>query len=149
MGTPKTLYNVTRTVPAVEEQGWSVDMSAYTSDLIDGVEGTSTKKGSIVVPCLPPKAPETYAAGGTITPTHPEHVISGTPGAVTLTPFVAIGNGSKVGERLRLKGGHATNTVTILDAANTVMNGLVTLGLNESILFEWDGNDWIELSRST
>lgn len=148
MGTSKTLYGTVDTVPATEDEGWGDDVTRFLIDLIDGVEGTSIKKSGVVIPKVVNKAAAVYAAAGTVTPTHPEHVISGDGVAVTLSAVTAIGNGTAVGERLVLRGNSDTNTVTILDGANTVLNGLVTLALNDYIELEWNGSDWTEVSRS-
>lgn len=124
-------------------------MTQFELDLITGVDGTTWKKSSVAVVCLPPKTAATYSASGTITPTHPQHVISGNGSAVTLSATTAISDGSKTGEILVLKGNSDTNTVTILDGANTKLNGSITLALNDKIELEWDGTDWVERWRSS
>lgn len=149
MGIPRDLYGSVRTVPVLEDEGWGDNVTSYDLDLITGVEFTTSKKGSLALQCLPPKTPATYLTGETITPTHPEHVISGNGGPVTLSGVTAIADGSKNGEILVLKGAHATNTVTILDAANTALNGPVVLGLNDKISLKWDGSDWVEQWRNS
>lgn len=149
MGIPKTLYGQVRTVPVTEDEEWGDDTTSQFIDVIDGAEGTSLKKSSVVIPKVVNKAAAVYAAGGTIAPTHPEHVVSGDGVAVTLSAVTAIGDGSAVGERLVIRGNHATNFVTILNGANTLLNGSVTLELNDYIELEWNGADWVETNRSS
>lgn len=148
MGTPKTLYGATRTVPATGETGWGSDGSNFCDDLIDGVQGTTALKGSVVVPYSLQKTPETLAASATLTPTHPEQLVSGSGGAVTLSVTNAIADGSQVGEVFKIKGTSASNTVTIPDGANTKLNGAAIIGLNTYLTVEWDGSDWCEVARN-
>lgn len=68
--------------------------------------------------------------------------------ARTSNTTIAIFDGNYVGQRLYVEGTSNTNTVTIKDNANTLMNGDVTLGIGDVITFIWNGGDWVELSRS-
>lgn len=124
-------------------------MSPLTVDLALGVDSTALKKGSVAIPKKKPKAStDSLPAAGTLNPTAAEHRVQGTPGAVTLSAVTAIGDGQEDGERLSLKGTSNTNTVTILDGANTKLNGAMILGQYDYLELEWDGSDWNEVARS-
>ncbi len=68
---------------------------------------------------------------------------------VTLNGTTAIADGTYDGQVLIVQGNNNSATVTINDGANTSMNGNVTLGKGDTIMFIWDSNNtWVEISRS-
>jgi len=68
--------------------------------------------------------------------------------AVTSTAVTAIHDGDFDGQLLFLIGTDDTNTITILDGANTALAGDVTLGENDTITLIFITDTWVELSRS-
>jgi hypothetical protein len=49
---------------------------------------------------------------------------------------------------LIIEGTSDTNTITILDGANTRMAGTVVLGIYDTIMFVHNGSEWVEISRT-
>jgi hypothetical protein len=92
---------------------------------------------------------QTSITGNTITVTKSYvYVGSGNGGNVTLGPSgTAINNGVQ-GDVLILEGSSDVLTVTILDNANTKLNGSMVLGAGDTIMLMFDGSDWVEISRS-
>lgn len=94
-------------------------------------------------------AAQTPAAAATLTPlAYRKQIlpISGSGGAVTIADL-GITN-ALAGDELVLIGTSDTNTVTLDSATNTVMNGSVTLGLDDSISFIFYSSKWKEVSRN-
>lgn len=93
-------------------------------------------------------------AGGGITPsTSPspyEETIfvkgSTTPVDITVDPQIAAG--TIVGQRIRVIGTDATNTVKLENGTGLILFGTCTLGLYSNIVFEWIGAAWLEISRN-
>jgi hypothetical protein len=151
MSTTQSLWGTNHEVPVTDEINWGGEVSSQLLSLLEGLDETSFKLASGAVAHMSPSADSTLAASATLTQTAPTHLVQGSGGAVTLDGTSAIADGEKDGVKLILEGAHATNTVTILDAANTSMNGLVTLALGETITFRWSAarSVWQEQGRTS
>ena len=71
-------------------------------------------------------------------------------GAVTLTSNPSISVGIN-GQLLVLRGSSATDTITLTDGNGMLMAGNITLGLDDTITFYFDGiinNKWVEVCRN-
>lgn len=88
----------------------------------------------------------TVTASQTVFP-HSQYLILTAASAVTLGSTTSITDGYFPGQLLIIEGTSDTNTVTINDNTNTKMAGNITLGLNDTISFIWNGSDWVETSR--
>lgn len=150
MSTAQDLWGTTRQVPVTDEINWGGEVSAQLLALLLGMDETTFQIASGSVVQIAQSADSTLAAGATLTQTAAVHLVQGSGGAVTLDGTSAIADGEADGALLRLEGAHATNTVTILDGANTSMNGLVELALGDAISFRWSDalSVWQEQSRS-
>lgn len=73
--------------------------------------------------------------------------VQGDPGAVNLLSGSEIEDGQFVGKLLILIGGHATNTVTLVNSLTLKLNGDCTLGLDDAIGLVWNGTYWAEIFR--
>jgi len=73
--------------------------------------------------------------------------ITGSGGAVTVTANPKIAAATSVGQRLRLIGTSATNTVTISDGNGVSLNGTWVASDNSAIELDWNGSVWTEVSR--
>lgn len=73
--------------------------------------------------------------------------IVGSPGAVTVTANPQIATGTSVGQQLILIGTSATNTVTLADGTGLSLNGSWVGGNNSSLILNWNGSVWTEISR--
>lgn len=150
MPTPKTLHGSTVNVPIKDETDWGSEVSGYEATLIDSVDGATLLTSTGVTLVKFEVTTGTLAASATLTATHPIHRIAGASGAVTLDVTTAIADGQVDGQLLILKGTNDTNTVTINDAANTNLNGPVTLTAGDQIELWWDstGSEWTEIGRN-
>ena len=93
-------------------------------------------------------AAQTPAAAATLTPLGYRAQIlpiSGSGGAVTLTDL-GVAN-AKEGDLLTIICTSDTNTVTLVSATNTVMNGTCTLALDNTITFRFYSSKWREIGR--
>ena len=147
MSVSKTLYTTTRNIPQRDETGWGAEVTTDLEDLVDHAEDTSCKVGTEIV-AKEPQTTTVPTAGYTLAATHRRHLLNPA-SAVSLDATTAIAAGTITGQLLTLVGASDTNTVTILNGANTVMNGSIILGLNEEITFRWDGADWVEKGRTS
>lgn len=88
-------------------------------------------------------------AGSSITaPSTTEDLVVSAASPVTLSNTIAITNGTD-GQILRLRGTSDTNTITILNNANTTLNGSCILGLGHVIELKWDAvTFWTEVQRN-
>lgn len=150
MSIPQTLFGVVFTIPEDDEVDWGLQVTTLLVDICKGLNqvlGLSINGQG--VPILV-STTTTLAAASTLTVTSPTHKVTGTPGAVTLSAVTAIANGDVVDQMVLIQGNHAVNSVTILDGANTRLNGNITLFLGQSILLRWDVTDsnWWEISRN-
>ncbi|MEK9208035.1 MAG: hypothetical protein AAB922_06105 [Patescibacteria group bacterium] len=71
-------------------------------------------------------------------------------GAVTVTSDPSISPGDN-GQVLILRGSSATDTITLTDGNGMLMAGNITLGLDDTITFYYDGlvnNKWVEIARN-
>jgi hypothetical protein len=148
MSIAKVLHGVTYNIPETKEKSWGPTVTPLFSQIIDDLNGLSVPIGGIPQ-FLFQSTSTSLAAGSTLTQTHPWHRISGTPGAVTLSASMAIADGAAPGILLVLTGG--INPVTILDAANTFMNGNCTLSSGDALALLWDATNsyWWELWRNS
>jgi len=91
----------------------------------------------------------TITAGGNITPADSRKQllpVTGDAAAVTAADIVATAGLN--GDELIIIGGSDTNTVTIVSATNTVLNGSCTLGLGDVLTLIFLSSKWYEKSRS-
>lgn len=89
----------------------------------------------------------TVVASQTIFP-HTQYLILTAASAVTLGATTSITDGYFNGQLLIIEGTSDSNTVTINDNTNTKMSANITLGVNDTITFVWNGTDWSEICRS-
>jgi len=148
MSVTKSLFGTTRIVPQVDETGWGPEVTGMLEDAMDGLDDTTLQLSNNTVVSKENSVASSLAASATLTALAEKHVVTGSGGAVTLSATTAILDGS-TDQVLRLIGGSDTNTVTILNGANTAMNGHITLALNDSIEFWFNGTLWVEKGRST
>lgn len=96
-------------------------------------------------------APIAITAVGGITPApsvwDQTYYVEGSGGPVDITAVPQIVAGTKVGQRLFIIGRSDTNTLQLDDGDGLDLNGICELGLNQSILLEWDGVNWYEVNR--
>lgn len=92
------------------------------------------------------KTSNTVGVGFTLEPATRFHQLTGT-AARTSDTTTAIKDGTFIGEIMILEGTSNTNTITIVDNANTKLNGNVVLGLNETLTLMWNDTDWVEIGR--
>lgn len=78
---------------------------------------------------------------------HNTSYIQGSGGAVTVSASPQIAAATTVGQRLRLIGTSATNTVTLADGTGLSLNGPITMSNNSAIELDWNGSVWTEISR--
>lgn len=149
MSIPTTLQGITYQIPETSERNWGATVTALLVALAANLDAIIAGGGGTPILQLL-SADNTLSAGGTLTTTRNWHRIQGNGAAVTLSTGTAIANGAANGQLLLLTGTHATNTVTLNDAANTRLNGNITLGLYDALLLIWDSaiGDWIELARN-
>ena len=147
----KDLYGRTRRIPETRERPWGNDVTDMLEDMIDGIDGLAFLSGTTLLWRLSAASASTLANSATLTPTASWHRISGSGGAVTLDSTTAIADISATGGTLLMLTGQSdSNTVTIPDAANTALNGDVTLADGESLFLIWDATSslWREVGRS-
>jgi len=122
-------------VPANGDEGWGSQVSNL---LIALGQKLNRKEVNVVA-----------TAGGTLTaPTTTEDLVVSSTSPVTLSATTAITNGTD-GQILRLRGTDDTNTVTILNNANTTLNGACILGAGHVIELKWDSvTFWTETQRN-
>lgn len=147
----KTLYGRTRRIPETRERPWGNDVSDLLEALTAGMDGMAFLSGTTLLWRLSAASVATLAGSATLTPTASWHRISGSGGAVTLNATTAIADITATGGTVLLLTGQSdTNTVTIPNAANTALNGNVTLANGESLLLIWDSTSslWREIGRS-
>lgn len=140
------LFGTDRNVPETGERGWGDDVTDLLVTLAEAVDAT-VSNSTTPSPRLA-SASASLAALGTLTPTAATMLVSGTPGAVTLSATTAIADGPTDGQLLLILGG--ANAVTIPDGANTSLNGPATLTQDAALLLRWSDSlsRWIEISRS-
>jgi len=146
----KTLFDTARQVPENEEEGWGPPVTGQLGDLLDGADKVLMKSG-INILMRESVASNTLAAAATLTQTAMVHRVQGSGGAVTLSATTPIAAGVKDGQKMKLQGAHATNTVTVPGSSDTTfLNGDVVLGLHHKIELEWDSaaGKWLECNRS-
>lgn len=147
------LYGTTRSVPETDEENWGQEVTNLHLDQAkglggdDGISWLISGKGvhrATVTNNL------TLGAAGTITQASAIHIIAGS-APVTLSATTSISNGVVDGQILYLLGhsGITTNTVTILDASNVVLNGTIVFTAHQGLILRWDATltDWVELFR--
>jgi len=144
---PTTLFGVTYQLPENKEKRWGSTVRSFLIALATALNSMATSVG---IPVLT-SATTALAAGTTLTRTAARHRVSGSGGAVTLSVVTAIAAGTTQGEMLRLMGTSDTNTVTILDAAGTRLNGAWIGGLGDWLSLTWDSTLalWVEEGRNS
>lgn len=149
---PNYLWGSERQVPETDEDGWGGEGTGIVFDLIEGVDTLSARSpAGVISPRLNHgSSPTSLAGGGTLTKTAALHEVQGTGGPVTLSAVTAIADGTVDGEELVLAGLSDVNTVTILDGANVLIWGTLTLGAGHHIRLRWDTTlgVWVEEFRS-
>lgn len=135
MATTITFQGLNYTVPANGDEGWGQQVS----NLLIALGQKLNRKEVQIVP----------ANNASITaPTTTEDLVLSPASAVTLSASTAITNGTD-GQILRLRGTSDTNTVTILNGANTTLNGHCILGAGQILELKWDTlTFWTEINRS-
>lgn len=73
--------------------------------------------------------------------------LQGSGGNVTVTANPQISNGNADGDLLELRGCNASQKVTLADGTGLSMNGSFSLGAYDSLVFRWDTQKWVEISR--
>lgn len=76
------------------------------------------------------------------------HFIEGSGGAVDVTANPQIAAGTNVGQKLRLIGTDATNTVKYDDGTGLVLSASYTMGESAVLALYWDGTNWVEEYRN-
>lgn len=150
MSTPKTLYGATRLVPGPDRtKDYEVEGNTILCQLIDGLEGISTKIGTVIVPSYSSHS-DTLAGGATLAIVNPIHLIKGNAGPQTIA---GLSVGLKNGQLLTLVGDDATNKITILSTAANIQltRGDITLEQYECLYLAWNSTaaKWIEQSRTS
>mgnify|MGYP006935484868 CR=1 FL=1 len=97
-------------------------------------------------------ADEAIAASGTISVSTNQRMlktIEGDGGATTADTTTPIEAGTTDGQELRLVGGSDTDTVTVPNGGNAVLNGDMTFTLNSVLDLYWDDGQtkWVETGR--
>ena len=135
MSTTISFQGANYNIPANGDEQWGTQVSNF---LIATGQKLNRKEVTVVA-----------TNNGTLTaPTTTEDYIASAATPVTLSASTAITNGSD-GQILRIRGSSSTNTVTILNGANTTMNGSCILAAGDFIVFKWDAlTFWTEVNRS-
>lgn len=148
-GILKTLLTIQYKVPTSGQPGgWGSAVSSLILHIIDLLNSwfISTNK----VRHKYPVATATLASGATLSPGSVSSIarVSGSGGPVTLNATTAIADGEEDGQLLILVGTHATNTVTVNDAANTDLGANRTLALGSvlALLYNDSRSLWEEMS---
>ena len=144
-----TLFGSTRYIPESKERNWGSEGTSVLVDLCNSINGLFSYESS--VPRLRFSVTNTSpGAGATLTPTHNVHRVSGSGGAVTRGAVTAIADGTAAEQILVVRGLSNVNTVTIPATSNVLMNGPITLGDGDEIMFLWDATTvkWKEMCRS-
>ncbi|MHC4715240.1 MAG: hypothetical protein ACYTAN_18550 [Planctomycetota bacterium] len=149
MSLSQDLFGSTRTIPQTPETDWGAQVTQVLSDIMYALD-TSMNLTSNKGLWTPEGATSALAADATLTASRVVHLVSGSGGAVTLNATTAIADGGKDNQIAILIGTSDSNTVTILDGANTKLNGRVTLGEGEVMIVLWRdaASYWVELFRN-
>lgn len=126
----------TSTLPTVGAISLSTDL--ITAGYVGKITGTRASPSLIVA-----------ATGVAFTGTFAENIwfIAGNGGVIdiTINPQIAVGI---VGQRLRIVGRHATNTVQFDDGNGLSLNGTAIIAEDEILDLFCDGTVWVEVGRS-
>ena len=152
MSIAKTLFTIAVSVPEENEEGWGQDVTTILTNLIDVIAATATKDAGtsrFKLVLHQDSSAQTISASETIESDASYKRVVGD-AAVTADATTAIENGSSAGQIIVIVGGSDTNTVTVPDAANTILAGgaSMVLGLSDTLTLMWDLSNWVELSRS-
>lgn len=149
MSISQDLFAEARLVPEMDEEDWGPEATSFLVDALAAANAVACKMAAGGIFTRRVATSSTVTAAASLTALSSLHVLTAA-SAVTLNGTTAIADGEIDRQQLRLVGTSDTNTVTVLSGANTLLNGLVTLGLNESIDLEWDLSNsyWREVSRS-
>ena len=151
MAVSQPYRGVTYIIPETDEEDWGDQGTNAFVALLDG--GDETEFTSVALNIVAKRivgADLLIAAAGTITWTGNHHLVTGTPGAVTVDATTGISAGEVDRQPLRLVGGSDTSTVTLAFAGNVNVNGPIVLRAGYIIDFEWDltNTEWLEVGRS-
>lgn len=149
MSTTVDLYGTARVLPTTGEINWGAVVTTILVDLANGANGISSLLSGVALFQLL-SASTAVADGGTLTQTHPVHVVTGNGGAATLslvTPIAAPVSNSL----LVLIGNDNTNTITIENGGTTQQNGQVKLYAGDVIVYIYNSTvaKWCEVARSS
>lgn len=149
MSLTQDLFGTSRTIPQTGETNWDAQVTGILSDVCYSLDSFLLYQSNKGIPA-PEVANSTLAASATLSPSRQWHRVQGDGAAVTLDATTAIADGGQDGQMLFLHGIHATNTVKVPDAANTQINGSVTLALGDVIGLQWDSTSsvWREMFRN-
>jgi hypothetical protein len=147
MSVSKSLFGATVNVPTRGEKGWGTEGTNILVQLIDFANGAGNLVSGVAF--VNQAITATVAtAGSTINPTHNVIVITAA-SAVTLSGSLPVANRtSSFTNFVILIGTSDTNTITILDGGNVLLNGDCVLGVGHCLSLVWDGSQWIELFRN-
>ncbi len=153
MPTLVTFNGTNYNIPLPGETGWGDQVNAFLVAVSSSALVSGSAPASLTITTLNTQeetlanASTVVAAGGTITPSNSNIIISAL-SAVTLSAVTSILSGTTDGQLLILQCS-GTFPVTIQDGSNTSMNGDVILAPGESIEFKWDSVlFWVEQRRS-
>lgn len=140
-----------RVVPETPEQDWGDEVTNQLFDMLRAGDFAFFVDGSGNLGVRLQSVASTLADGATLTPTFPVHRVAGSGGAVTLSAITAITAGTKDGQLLILLGTSNTNTVRVLNGANTLLNGTVILGQGDVLELFWSSSLalWVERGRNS
>lgn len=143
----RNYHGVQYQIPESKEKSWGPTVTALLASFCVDLDSLSTLSGAVPLLAMP-TASTTLAAGGALTQTHPWHMVSGTPGAVTLSATTSITAGGRDGTLLVISGG--ANAVTILDGSGVLLNGNATVSAGRTIVLGWSSTlaVWAELARN-
>lgn len=74
--------------------------------------------------------------------------VQGSSGAVDISANPQIGAGTRVGQVMNIRGRNAINTILLEHGNGLVLNGACLLALDTNLEVEWDGTNWVEISRN-
>jgi len=149
MSTTKDLYGVSRVIPTTAEKSWGSVVTTLLSDICTGLDGTTALLATVGIFKMISTS-TAIAAGGTLTQTHPVHIVTGNGGAVTLSGVTAI-TAPANNALLVLIGGDNTNTVTIPDSGSVAgLNGEIKLYAGDILVLVYNTTQgyWCELARN-
>lgn len=147
----KSRLGTTTEVPIVDATGWGEEVTAQLCDVLDSTNQTTFwNSGVTVIGVKLMGIATSLANGGTLTPTHPVHLVSGVAGSVVLSSVTSVADGQVDGQLLILIGNSAGTAVTLQNGSNVALNGHCSLFEHEVLRLRWNltKSTWQELYRS-